>query len=394
MASTKGITRREFVGKTGLGLVGLATGSEALQALHAREVMDAHLPRFDFDGPFVPRALVIGVGNAGGSIARRLSTESLPGLETAAIHTEARELEESTVDRTLLIGPPVTHGLGCIGRIDRGRRAVEDSRREVGALLSHARPDLVFLVGGLGGGTFTGGAPVIGSLTREAGALTVAVATRPFEFEGRIRNRQAAAGLAELAASADTTLVVPNEGVLAITGTDVRLVDAFELGVEVAAGAVRTITQMLTVPGIVNVGFADIRAVLQNRGIGAVGIGEASGEDRASLAAGRALASPFLRDLDPDRATGALFQIAGDRVGLHEFEEVSATVYDALDGDVVAIGNDTPDGSITGDVRVTVLAIGRPGQSLRASPPTVGSAYGSGARTREHLAASGDLPAA
>jgi cell division protein FtsZ len=351
------LTRRDFIGRAAVALASVVGAPRLLPGTGSwRHVGEPGRRIFSPLVRLVPRTLVVGLGGAGLKILEKIPPR-LPDVRGVAVHTDERVLRGVTGNSTLLMGAPHTRGFGCGSSPVWGRLAAEGSAGEVAQMLHDADPDVVFLLGGMGGGTFTGGAPVIAGLARDTGALAVAVVTRPFTFEGRRRNRQASLGLPQLVASADAVITIPNDAIIEIAGRHTRFCDPLDLGAEAAASVVHAAVELLTVPGHVNVDFADLRAVLQGRGLGSMGVGVASPEEGAEEAARRALASPYLRDTDLHQTSSAMVQIAGEDLPLDEISRASHVLYDALGPDAAVMLGDTPADAVE-EVRVTVVALG------------------------------------
>ena len=311
---------------------------------------------FAFDSHLQPRIILIGVGGAGGSVVSLLMKHRLPGVIHTSVHTDARALKVHEADFKILIGQRATHGLGCGARPEYGRRAFEESRDEVREILEGA--DLVLVLGGMGGGTATGAAPVIAQLASEVGALTVGVVTQPFAFEGRRRRQQAAVGISEVAGHADTTVVVPMDRMLSVLAPDTTLRQAYER-LDGAMGEVtRAIINMIMVPGLINVTFSDVRTVLAGGGPGVVGLGVGNGHNRAVQAAQAALQCPLLGQAKISSASRVLVDIAGDKVTVGEVDEVMQVIYGSLNDEALVAFGDTPDPNLQNEVRVTLIAAG------------------------------------
>ena len=257
------ITRRDFLKASSVGLLSVA----AFSRLAETEAVAAH-PRTQDLWPVPPRVLVMGIGDAGGAVVREMMNRRLPGVEHIWVHTDARALEYYDVDVKVLIRPRTTRGLDAGNRAEYGRQAMEESRDRVQEILAGA--DLVLLAGGMGGGTVTGATPVIAQLAREAGALAVAVVTKPFQFEGRWRHQQARDGILELSRSADTTILVPGDKIMSVLANGkATLREMFQRLDARMVKVLRTIIRMIIDGGLINVGSADIRAVMGNRSLGA-----------------------------------------------------------------------------------------------------------------------------
>ena len=314
----------------------------------------------------LPRIIVMGVGGAGGSVLSAVMKHRLPGVIHTSVHTDARALKYHDADLKILIGQRVTHGLGCGARPEYGRRAIEESREEVREILEGA--DLVLAVGGMGGGTASGAAPVIAQLAGEVGALTVAVVTQPFAFEGHRRSQQAAVGISEVAGHADTTVVVPMDGMLDVLGPDATLPQAYKRLDDVMGDVTRAIINMIMVPGLINVTFSDLRTVLAGGGPGAVGLGVGHGHNRAVEAAQAVLQCPLLGDAKISSASRVLVDIAGDEVTLWEHQDLTQVLYGSLNDEALVSFGDTPDPNLRDEVRVTLIAAGtrKPGDMNQA----------------------------
>jgi len=255
------------------------------------------------------RMKVVGVGGGGGNAVNRMIEERLSGVEFISVNTDAQALLNSKSDVKIQIGKKLTRGLGAGARPEIGKQAIEENRDEVSRVLTNS--DLVFVTCGMGGGTGTGAAPTVCQLAREAGALTVGIVTRPFLFEGRKRLRQAELGIAEMRKHVDTMIVVPNERLLAVVGKGIPFHDALKKADEVLLHATQGISTLITVTGLVNVDFADVRTVMQEGGSALMGTGVGRGENRATDAAQQAIASPLLDNVSVSGATGVLVNITG-----------------------------------------------------------------------------------
>jgi len=300
---------------------------------------------------------VIGVGGAGGNAVNRMIASGLRGVEFLIANTDIQALTGSLAGRKLQIGPQLTKGLGSGGDPMVGRRAAEEDEQAIADLLEGS--DMVFITAGMGGGTGTGAAPVVARVARQLGALTVAVVSRPFDFEGRRRGRQALDGLAELRAEVDTLIVIPNQRLLHVVGKDTPLTDAFAVADEVLLKATKGISDLVTVPGLVNLDFADVKSIMAAQGNALMGTGRAAGPDRASLAAHMAVASPLLEDISVAGASGVLLNITGGRdLTLHEVNEASSVVIEAAGEDANVIFGAVIDPALDGEIVITVIATG------------------------------------
>ena len=300
---------------------------------------------------------VIGVGGAGGNAVNRMIASGLRGVEFLIANTDIQALTGSMAGRKLQIGPQLTKGLGSGGDPMVGRRAAEEDEQAIADLLEGS--DMVFITAGMGGGTGTGAAPVVARVARQLGALTVAVVSRPFDFEGRRRGRQALDGLAELRAVVDTLIVIPNQRLLHVVGKDTPLTDAFAVADEILLKATKGISDLVTVPGLVNLDFADVKSIMAAQGNALMGTGRAAGPDRASLAAHMAVASPLLEDNSVAGASGVLLNITGGRdLTLHEVNEASSVVIEAAGEDANVIFGAVIDPALDGEIVITVIATG------------------------------------
>jgi cell division protein FtsZ len=300
---------------------------------------------------------VVGVGGGGSNAVNRMIEEDLPGVEFIAINTDAQALKTCRAPTKIQIGRKLTRGLGAGARPEIGRQAIEENREDVRAALQGA--DLVFITAGLGGGTGTGAAPVVGAIARELGALTIAIVTKPFLFEGRKRMGQAEVGLAELKRTVDTVIVVPNERLLEVVPKGTTFRDALKKADEVLLHATQGISDLITVTGEVNVDFADVRTVMANRGPALMGTGHAVGENRALEAAQAALTSPLLDDVSIAGAAGVLINITGGSdLTLDEVSTISNLVHEAAGDDAEIIFGAVHDPRLEGEIRVTVIATG------------------------------------
>ncbi|MEO5832034.1 MAG: cell division protein FtsZ [Nakamurella sp.] len=299
---------------------------------------------------------VVGIGGGGVNAVNRMIEVGLRGVEFIAINTDAQALLMSDADVKLDIGRELTRGLGAGANPDVGRNAAEDHREEIEEVLRGA--DMVFVTAGEGGGTGTGGAPVVASIAKKLGALTIGVVTRPFAFEGKRRGAQAEEGIKELRAECDTLIVIPNDRLLQLGDLGVSLMDAFRSADEVLLNGVQGITDLITTPGLINVDFADVKSVMSGAGTALMGIGSARGEGRAVQAAQKAISSPLL-EASMDGAYGVLLSIAGGSdLGLFEINEAASLVQEAAHEEANIIFGTVIDDSLGDEVRVTVIAAG------------------------------------
>jgi cell division protein FtsZ len=299
---------------------------------------------------------VVGIGGGGVNAVNRMIEVGLKGVEFIAINTDAQALLMSDADVKLDIGRELTRGLGAGAAPDVGRQAAEDHRDEIEEVLKGA--DMVFVTAGEGGGTGTGGAPVVAQVARGLGALTIGVVTRPFTFEGRRRATQAEEGIEGLRAQVDTLIVIPNDRLLSISDRQVSVMDAFKSADQVLLSGVSGITDLITTPGLINLDFADVKSVMSGAGSALMGIGSARGDERAVQAAEMAIASPLL-EASMDGAHGVLLSISGGSdLGLFEINEAAQLVADAAHPDANIIFGAVIDDALGDEVRVTVIAAG------------------------------------
>ncbi len=314
---------------------------------------------FEFDDSITrsARMKVVGVGGAGGNAVNRMIEENLESVEFVSINTDAQALRRSKSHLKIQIGKDLTRGLGAGARPEIGRQAIAENQADVRQALEQA--DLVFITAGMGGGTGTGAAPVVGQIAREQGALCIAIVSKPFRFEGRRRMRHADIGLRELRACVDTMIVVPNERLLSVVGEGTSFRDALKKADEVLLHATQGISDLISVTGEINVDFADVRTVMSNRGAALMGTGEASGEERAIEAAQQAICSPLLEDVSINGATGVLVNITGGSdLGIDEVTTINSIVQEAAGEEVELIFGAVHDPALEGCVRVTVIATG------------------------------------
>ncbi|GAC78624.1 cell division protein FtsZ [Gordonia malaquae] len=306
---------------------------------------------------------VVGIGGGGVNAVNRMIEQGLKGVEFIAINTDAQALLISDADVKLDIGRDSTRGLGAGANPEVGRAAAEDARDEIEELLKGA--DMVFVTAGEGGGTGTGGAPVVASISRKLGALTVGVVTRPFSFEGKRRGGQADAGITALRESCDTLIVIPNDRLLQLGDSNLSLMDAFRSADEVLLNGVQGITDLITTPGLINVDFADVKGVMSDAGSALMGIGAARGDGRASKAAQAAINSPLL-EASMEGARGVLISIAGGSdLGLFEINDAASQVQEAAHEEANIIFGTVIDDNLGDEVRVTVIAAGFDGGTPR-----------------------------
>ncbi|MFC0860973.1 cell division protein FtsZ [Sphaerimonospora cavernae] len=299
---------------------------------------------------------VVGIGGGGVNAVNRMIEEGLKGVEFIAINTDAQALLMSDADVKLDVGRELTRGLGAGANPEVGRKAAEDHREEIEEVLKGA--DMVFVTAGEGGGTGTGGAPVVAQIARSLGALTIGVVTRPFSFEGKRRAMQAEAGIETLREEVDTLIVIPNDRLLSISDRQVSVLDAFKAADQVLLSGVQGITDLITTPGLINLDFADVKSVMSGAGSALMGIGHARGDDRSVAAAEMAVSSPLL-EASIDGAHGVLLSIAGGSdLGLFEINEAAQLVSNAAASDANIIFGTVIDDALGDEVRVTVIAAG------------------------------------
>ncbi len=310
------------------------------------------------------RIKVIGIGGSGKNAINHMIESDIKGVEFIAMNTDTQDLHNSLADKKIHIGKNLTKGLGAGMNPEIGHMAAEETKAEIQDSIKGA--DMVFIAGGMGGGTGTGAAPVVAKLAKEQGILTIGVVTKPFSFEGNQRMRLAEAGLEELAGEVDAIIVIPNDRLLSIASKDTSFKDAFAMCDKVLSQAVEGISDLITMPGNMNVDFADIRAILQDAGSAIMGVGIAAGEDRAKKAAMDAINSPLL-DISINGARGVLINVCGgDDLGILEVHEAANLVTDNIDRDAkVIFGMSHDDRLKKGEVKITVIATGFPTDTNR-----------------------------
>lgn len=300
---------------------------------------------------------VVGVGGAGGNALNNMVTNNLTGVTFLACNTDIQALDKNAAPHKIQIGASLTRGLGAGANPEKGWKAAMEDSAAIAEYLEGA--DMVFVTAGLGGGTGTGAAPVVAQIARELGALTVGVVTKPFDFEGRPRMKNAANGMAALREAVDTLIVIPNQRLLAIANKNMTLLEAFREADTVLYNAVKGVSDLITIPGLVNVDFADVRTIMSNQGMALMGAGRASGDGRASKAAQQAISSPLLEDTSIDGARGILVNLTGgETLGIMEINEAISLVQEAAHGDANIIFGAVIDPSIGDDISITVVATG------------------------------------
>lgn len=315
------------------------------------------------DGSFAS-IKVVGVGGSGGNAVQRMISAKLRGVEFVAINTDNQALANNDAPVKIQIGKDTTRGLGAGADPEMGRKAIEENKDEIYEALKGA--DMVFVTCGMGGGTGTGAAPFVAEISKELGSLTVAVVTKPFSFEGHRRRKVAELGIAELKDKVDTLITIPNDRLLQVIDKKTSLFDAFGVVDDVLRQGVQGISDLITLHGIINVDFADVKAIMQDAGSALMGIGRGSGDNRAVEAARAAIESPLL-DMSIDGAKGILFNITGGTdLGMYEIDEAAKTITEAADDDANIIFGAIIDEAMQGEVKITVIATGFDTESRQA----------------------------
>lgn len=323
---------------------------------------------FDFEMEPLAKIKVIGVGGGGSNAVNRMIENGVKGVEFITVNTDAQALHLTKSEQKLQIGDKLTRGLGAGANPDIGKKAAEESREFITNTLKSA--DMVFVTAGMGGGTGTGAAPVIAELAKECGALTVGVVTRPFTFEGRKRSAQAELGIEALKEKVDTLIVIPNDRLLEIVDKKTPMLEAFREADNVLRQAVQGISDLIAVPGLINLDFADVKTIMTFRGSALMGIGNASGENRAMEAARKAIMSPLL-ETSIEGARGVIMNITGgSNLSLYEVNEAAEIVISASDPEVQMIFGASIDDNMKDEIKVTVIATGfeHKGPTRRAAP--------------------------
>jgi cell division protein FtsZ len=304
----------------------------------------------------LPPIKVVGVGGAGCNAVNRMIEAGVAGVQFVGINTDAQALTRCDAESRLRIGERLTRGLGVGGDAEKGQRAAEESREEI--LDSVREADMVFITAGMGGGTGTGAAPVVAEAAKEAGALTVAVVTKPFAFEGSRRRLQAEDGVSMLGDRVDTLIVIPNDRLLSICDQKTPIAESFRTADDVLRQGIQGISDLITVPGDINLDFADVRRIMNEAGPALMAIGRASGENRAVEAARQAITSPLL-DISIHGARGVLFNITGSSdLSLHELNMAAQVIAEVVDPDAEIIFGTATDPSLGDEVKITVIAVG------------------------------------
>jgi cell division protein FtsZ len=304
----------------------------------------------------VAKIKVIGVGGGGGNAVNRMIDSDVSGVEFWTVNTDAQALAQAQAPKRLQVGQKLTRGLGAGGNPAIGQKAAEESRDEIATALENS--DLVFITAGMGGGTGTGAAPIVAEIAKELGALTVGVVTRPFTFEGRRRTTQAEEGIAALQSRVDTLIIIPNDKLLTVISEQTPVQEAFQTADDILRQGVQGISDIITIPGLVNVDFADVRAIMADAGSALMGIGIGSGKSRAREAAIAAISSPLL-EASIDGARGVVFNITGGTdLTLHEVNAAAEIIYEVVDPNANIIFGAVIDERLQGEVRITVIATG------------------------------------
>lgn len=359
------------------GDAGNHTGAETTSPMEPK--FGENLKSGDIVPSSVAKIKVIGVGGSGGNAVNRMVESDVNGVEFWSINTDSQALTQSAAQKRLQIGQKLTRGLGAGGNPAIGQKAAEESREEIAAALEGA--DLVFITAGMGGGTGTGAAPIVAEIAKELGALTVGVVTRPFTFEGRRRTNQADEGLNALQGRVDTLIVIPNDKLLSVISESTPVQEAFRTADDVLRQGVQGISDIIIIPGLVNVDFADVRAVMADAGSALMGIGIGSGKSRAREAAMAAISSPLL-EASIDGARGVVFNITGGSdLTLREVSEAADIIYEVVDPNANIIFGAVLDEKLQGEIRITVIATGftaevQAQQQMAARNPGVPRSFG------------------
>ena len=309
---------------------------------------------------------VIGVGGGGGNAIANMVAADIEGVEFIVANTDAQALRRVAVENKIQLGANITKGLGAGASPDVGRQAAEEDRDRIREMV--AGTDMVFITAGMGGGTGTGAAPIFAQEAKEQGILTVAVVTKPFDFEGKKRQQQAEAGIEALSKHVDSVITIPNEKLLQVMGRKASLLDAFKRADDVLLGAVQGISELITRPGLINVDFADVRTVMSEMGMAVMGSSASTGDDRAEEAANHAISSPLLEDMDLSGARGVLVNVtAGMDMAISEFEAVGNVMREFASEDANVVMGTVLDPELSDELRVTVVATGL-GEAKREKP--------------------------
>ena len=308
----------------------------------------------DFEG--LPPIKVIGVGGGGSNAVNRMAAEKIPGVQLVAVNTDGQALMHINADVQIRIGDKLTKGLGAGGDPARGERAAEESREELRDAVRGA--EMVFVTAGMGGGTGTGASPIVAEVARESGALTIGVVTRPFGFEGARRSQRAEEGIANLRDKVDTLIVIPNDRLLSLSDNKTTLEAAFSTADDVLRQAIQGISEIITLPGVINLDFADVRKIMGEAGPALLAIGRGRGNDRAAEAARAAVTSPLL-DVSIKGARGVLFNVVGNKdLGIQEINQAAQVIHQVVDPDAEIVFGAAIDEELGDEVKVTVIATG------------------------------------
>jgi cell division protein FtsZ len=334
------------------------------------------------------RIKVVGVGGGGGNAVNTMITAGLQGVDFICANTDAQALAANLAPVKLQLGSQVTKGLGAGGNPEIGRKAATEDIERIREFLTGA--DMIFITAGMGGGTGTGGAPIVARVAKEMGALTVGVVTKPFLFEGKKRGKQADEGMRELKANVDTLIAIPNQRLLAVAGRNTSILETFKKADDVLLQAVRGISDLITVHGLINLDFNDVRTIMSEMGMALMGAASASGENRAVEAAQKAISSPLLEDVSIHGARGVLINITGGLdLGLHEVNEAATLIQEEADDEANIIFGAVIDESMQDQIRITVIAtgFGEPREDVKRPPTTAPATQAAGssrvAYTRE-----------
>ena len=323
------------------------------------------------------KIIVVGVGGGGGNALNRMIGDGMATVDFIAVNTDAQDLENNNSQTKLQIGKELTKGLGAGANAEIGQHAVEENKEVITTTLENS--DMVFITAGMGGGTGTGGAPAIAKIAKELGILTVGIVTKPFAFEGPKRHKRALSGIEEMKKSCDTLLAIPNETLLEITDENTTVTESFKLADSVLHQATKGISDLINIPGLINLDFADVKTVMENMGDAIMGTGIAHGEERAILAAQQAINSPLLQDTSITGAQGLLVNITGpENMTIHELNDASSIIYEEAGADANVILGCVLDKDLSDEVRVTVIATGLNGETKReynSIPHTMKSDY-------------------
>lgn len=314
---------------------------------------------FEFDSAFEQKAnlKVVGVGGAGGNAVNRMINSGMEGVDFCAINTDAQDLEKSLAEKKIQIGKSLTKGLGAGAKAELGRQAIAEDQEAVQSLLADA--DMAFITAGMGGGTGTGAAPKVSQIAKEMGILTVGIVTLPFPFEGPKRMARALTGVTELRKICDTLIVIPNQKLKSIVEKDTSLIKAFEIADSVLHQAVRGISDLINVQGMINLDFADVETIMSNMGEAIMGSGKATGDEKAVLAAQQAISSPLLDNASIGGAQGVLVNVTGGtNMTLFEVEEAASIIFEEAGQDANIIFGAVVDPTMNGEMQVTVIATG------------------------------------